>query len=76
MPIQVKLFAEYRDRFGFSEREVDFSDGARPRDVWQWMGGGEVPANLLCARNLDYVPLDSALENGDELAFFPPVSGG
>ena len=28
------------------------------------------------ARNLEYVQSDSVVEDGDEIAFFPPVTGG
>lgn len=31
---------------------------------------------LLAARNLRYASLDEPLADGDEIAFFPPVSGG
>ncbi|TDQ59055.1 molybdopterin synthase subunit MoaD [Mesocricetibacter intestinalis] len=31
---------------------------------------------LLAAVNQTLVPLDSAVQSGDEIAFFPPVTGG
>ncbi|MFC3023351.1 molybdopterin synthase sulfur carrier subunit [Vibrio zhugei] len=31
---------------------------------------------LLAALNQTIVPLDTALDDGDEVAFFPPVTGG
>lgn len=34
------------------------------------------PGKLLAAVNQSIVPLDSALNDGDEVAFFPPVTGG
>ena len=32
--------------------------------------------NLMCARNEELCKLDEPLEEGDEVAFFPPVTGG
>ena len=32
--------------------------------------------NLRAAVNQDMVPLTSAIKDGDEVAFFPPVTGG
>jgi molybdopterin converting factor small subunit len=31
---------------------------------------------MSCARNLEYAPRAAAIEEGDEIAFLPPVSGG
>lgn len=32
--------------------------------------------DLLCALNQQLVPLTAVVQDGDELAFFPPVTGG
>ena len=32
--------------------------------------------DLLCAVNQHLVPLTASVQDGDELAFFPPVTGG
>lgn len=32
--------------------------------------------NIICAVNLDVVQLDHPLREGDEVAFYPPVTGG
>ncbi|EGQ8315035.1 molybdopterin synthase sulfur carrier subunit [Vibrio cholerae] len=34
------------------------------------------PGKLLAAVNQSIVPLDTPLQEGDEVAFFPPVTGG
>lgn len=33
-------------------------------------------SDLLCALNQQLVPLSASVQDGDELAFFPPVTGG
>ena len=45
-------------------------------DVWPALRLGEEPAGLVYAVNRTYVERDQALEDGDEVALIPPVSGG
>jgi len=32
--------------------------------------------NILISLNMEYVNADNAVKDGDEVAFFPPVTGG
>lgn len=46
-------------------------------DVWKAVSEGKpLPEQILCAVNMDYASADSAVKDGDEVAFFPPVTGG
>lgn len=45
-------------------------------DAWRALSAQPPPGNLLCARNFEYVNFDQAVADGDEIAFFPPVTGG
>jgi molybdopterin synthase catalytic subunit len=76
MRIDVKLFAGLRDRAGTGERELELSEDARVTDVWPALGLGDEPDGLLYAVNKAYAPADRRLEEGDEVALIPPVSGG
>ena len=77
MPIDVKFFASLRERVGISETTVDATEVTTVQDVWQVATNNQaVPDNTLCAINMDYVRLDVAVNDGDEVAFFPPVTGG
>ena len=79
--ITVKLFALLRDRAGTSEVELQLADNARVRDAADAIGR-QVPgiaamlARVAFAVNQQYVPVDTQLHDGDELAVIPPVSGG
>ena len=73
MNVTIKLFAGLRERAGWSERKVDASTVA---DVWAALGLGEEPPGLLYAVNQEYAERDRPLEEGDEVALIPPVSGG
>jgi len=81
--IQVQFFARYREALGRDSEQLD-------RDAsWQVVDhlrlqllarGGEWTVlgeqNLMCARNQELCSLDEPLADGDEVAFFPTVTGG
>ncbi len=74
MTIRVRLFAGLRERAGWGARDVEGVD--RVGDVWGALDLGEEPAGLLYAVNKEYAEADRPLEDGDEVALIPPVSGG
>ena len=73
MPVTVRLFAGLRERAGWSRREVE---AASVGEVWGSLELGDEPKGLLYAVNKEYAERDRALEDGDEVALIPPVSGG
>jgi len=72
--VRVRLFAGLRERAGWSECELDGVD--RVADVWPALDLGAEPEGLLYAVNKEYADRDRDLEDGDEVALIPPVSGG
>ena len=77
MKIRVKLFASLRESFGFSEREMEISEGNTLKDVWIRVSeDGGAHDDVLMAVNMDYANSDTPVRDGDEVAFFPPVTGG
>src|SRR5918911_277873 len=74
MRVTVRLFAGLRERAGVAERELE--GVARVRDIWPALGLGEEPEGLLYAVNRRYAAREQALDDGDEVALIPPVSGG
>ena len=79
MSIKVKFFATLRESLDLDQVDVDVAAGSNQNvsDVWQLATGGrDMPDHVLCAVNLEHVPPDTAIEDGDEVAFFPPVTGG
>jgi len=77
MRIQVRFFAGLRERVGISERGISVPENTTVAQVWPLMFEKEsLPDNVLAARNMEYVGPDSILAEGDEVAFFPPVTGG
>ncbi len=81
MSIQVKFFASMRDIMG-DDQEISTEILAQQSlknvdDVWSYCANGkDRPGNVLIAVNMDYVDGLSLIKDGDEVAFFPPVTGG
>lgn len=77
MTIQVRFFASLRESLGRDGADIDLPAGARIADVWCAVTGAQaLPAGILCAVNHDYAAADVVVRDGDEVAFFPPVTGG
>ncbi len=77
MKIKVKFFASLRDRIGRAEESLDFdSASVTVADVWSRVAEESIPDGILIAVNMEYTDDSHSLSEGDEVAFFPPVTGG
>ncbi len=77
MRIKVKLFANLREKFGYDEKDIEISDGTTLNDVWMRVAeNSDWRDEILMAVNMDYANPDTLVKDGDEVAFFPPVTGG
>ena len=74
MRVTVRLFAGLRERAGHARVELD--GVSRVEDVWPKLALGDEPPGLLYAVNRAYVDRTQELQDGDEVAVIPPVSGG
>lgn len=85
MAVKVLYFAALREKLGCAQEEV--SPPAEVRTLgalrdWLALRGedwGQALApgkNLRAARNQHMADADTPLADGDEVAFFPPVTGG
>jgi molybdopterin converting factor subunit 1 len=81
MRVTIRLFGRLHDLAGASVLERDIEAHATTADVWQALVA-ETPAIAPYARavsvavNADFARMTTSLEEGDEVAFLPPVSGG
>jgi molybdopterin converting factor subunit 1 len=81
MHVRVRLFASLREAAGRPELSLDLPESATAEEAWRRLAG-EFPslasrrASLAVSVNRQYARFDTALEDGDELVFIPPVSGG
>ena len=85
MKIQVKYFASLRASLGVSEETLSFEQPALPvgfiRDHLIARGGAYAEQlsddkSLRIAVNFQLADDESLVDDGAELAFFPPVTGG
>jgi molybdopterin converting factor subunit 1 len=81
MRVTVRLFARLRDLAGSGELVRDVANPATVNTVWQSLVA-EMPAlrdyerTMSVAVNADYSKMSAPVNDGDEVAFLPPVSGG
>ena len=84
MKITVLYFAGLRETLGCSHEELALADAvstlgalrdflAARGDVWTAL---TTTKNLRMAQNQTMASAAATLNNGDEIAFFPPVTGG
>jgi molybdopterin synthase sulfur carrier subunit len=85
MQIELRFFASVREQLGLSQETATVPDTVRTvGDVRRWLAQrgavwGEALAEgraLRMAVDHQIVPADTAVHDGCEVAFFPPVTGG
>jgi molybdopterin converting factor subunit 1 len=81
MHVTIRLFARLREMAGAAEVRRDVPGGASVRTVWELLVGefpefDDYTRVVSCAVNEDYARMTTAVHEGDEVAFLPPVSGG
>ncbi len=75
--ITVKYFASLREEVGRASDILELSEPLSVLDVWkQATGQSALMNNVLIALNQEYCEEDTVISDGDEVAFFPPVTGG
>jgi len=81
MKVRIRLFAGLRETVGHREVDLDLPEGATAEDAWTGLLA-LAPAlavrrsSLSASVNRRYAAFESALRDGDEVVFIPPVSGG
>jgi molybdopterin synthase sulfur carrier subunit len=80
--IRIKFFAYLREALGVSNMELDGLDGQSINDIKQALVSKGPPWDVLDERDVLFAlnqtlsGADTIVKAGDELAFFPPVTGG
>jgi len=81
MRVTIRLFARLRDLAGSGELTREIPGPATAQTVWRSLTAeipslGEYERTLSVAINAEYSRMAAAVQDGDEVAFLPPVSGG
>lgn len=79
--VHVRFFAGHRDIVGRQEQQLALAEGATVGQVWEQLVSAYprlagYTGRLLFAVNQEFALPATTLQDGDELAFIPPVSGG
>jgi molybdopterin converting factor subunit 1 len=81
MRVRVRVFARLRELAGRDHWECDVPAGASVADLWRQVSHehealAPYGATVSCAVNTAFARKNATLQDGDEVAFLPPVSGG
>jgi molybdopterin synthase catalytic subunit len=81
MQVKLRYFASLRERLGKAGETREIQDGATVGTVWHLLTQErpelrELERSVAFAVAQEYVDKDHRLQDNDELAFIPPVSGG
>lgn len=80
--ITIRLFARLREQIGQSSLQWELAEPTSIRVLLDELITGDLrwqklaEAEVLCAVNHQQATFDQVLRSGDEVAFFPPVTGG
>ncbi len=83
--INIKYFARLSENLGSKGEEIEFGEQSKTVDsVIQllvdrgepWITEFSAETKVLVAVNYEICQTDTRLKEGDEVAFFPPVTGG
>ncbi|MFA5985235.1 MAG: molybdopterin converting factor subunit 1 [Methylococcaceae bacterium] len=77
MSIKVRYFASLKEKLGRAEHVMDVTGPVTVAEIWTLANPGTaMPDNIISALNMEYVDSQQSVKEGDEVAFFPPVTGG
>lgn len=78
MQISIKYFASLRELIGETSGTIDIEENTTVHDLWvQIIERKNVEfEHVMMTVNMEYVKPECQLKAGDEVAFFPPVTGG
>jgi len=76
MSIKVRYFASLRDQLGREQDDLAAEGIKTADDIWSRVSSETMPPNTLIAINHEYAKPADRVADGDEVAFFPPVTGG
>lgn len=75
--IKVMFFASLKERLKQGQASLESATALPVLEVWQRSSGETIlPANILVSVNQEYASTETLVQPGDEVAFFPPVTGG
>lgn len=80
--IEIRYFASFRESLGLGSERLDWPQPLPAAALLDRLRGRGEPwtqvlsARVMVAINQELTSLDALVQDGDEVAFFPPVTGG
>ncbi|MFL2458926.1 MAG: molybdopterin converting factor subunit 1 [Candidatus Pseudothioglobus sp.] len=78
--MKILYFASLKENLNTSDEDLDFKSPVKistiKKELIQKYGEHHFPKNILCAVNQEIASEDTLVNEADEVAFFPPVTGG
>ena len=78
--MKILYFASLKENLKTSDEDLDFKSPVKistiKKELIQKYGEHHFPKNILCSVNQEIASEDTLVNEGDEVAFFPPVTGG
>jgi molybdopterin converting factor subunit 1 len=79
--LKLLFFAGHREMLGAVSKPFEMPEGATVQDLFDALAAKypalkEMAGRTIIAVNRDQAEWDRKLQDGDEVAFYPPVSGG
>ena len=78
MQVSIKYFASLRELMGEANVQLEVDESVSVSELWRSVSASKNIEfeNVMMAVNMEYVKPEYQLKAGDEVAFFPPVTGG
>ena len=81
MTVKVLFFAKLREKMGFKEVDIDLAQSVTLEQfeallTAQYPIFADLPQPVLASVNQEFATSEQWVSAGDEVAFFPPVTGG
>jgi len=81
MRLKLLFFAGHREALGTASRTFEMPEGATVGELFEALAARHpalrgMEGRTIVAVNRDRTGWDQRLQDGDEVAFYPPVSGG
>lgn len=78
--MKILYFASLKENLNTSDEDLDFKSPVKistiKKELIQKYGEHHFPKNILCSVNQEIASEDTLVNEVDEVAFFPPVTGG
>lgn len=76
MSVNIRYFASIREQLGRENEVIELNGASSAVEIWAQLTDKPWPANMLVAINQEHACPEDPVADGDELGFFPPVTGG